>query len=312
LEILVLGGCGFTGSVLVADLLKNGHRVTVFDSQWFGSHLESHPSLQIVQGDIRDTNKIPFKNKDAVIHLANVANDPSVDLNPNLSWEINVLATMGIAEGCIREGVKKLIFASSGSVYGVKDEDRVTEDLELVPISVYNKTKMIAERVLLSYKDKINVYIVRPATVCGLSPRMRLDLSVNLLTFQALTKKEITVFGGSQTRPNIHIKDLSLVYQHLLFSSAPPGIYNAGFENMSISDLANLIAEKIDAKLVFSESNDIRSYRQDSGKLLATGFKPKYSVESAIDELVQAFDGGTLRDNVQWHTVQAMTQLGVG
>lgn len=312
MEILVLGGCGFTGSVLVADLLENGHRVTVFDAQWFGSHLKSHPSLQIVQGDIRDTSEIPFKNKDAVVHLANVANDPSVDLNPSLSWEVNVLASMGIAEGCVRAGVKKLIFASSGSVYGVKDEDRVTEDLELVPISVYNKTKMIAERVLLSYQDKLDLYIVRPATVCGLSPRMRLDLSVNLLTFQALTTKVIKVFGGSQTRPNIHIKDLSLVYQHLLFSSAPPGIYNAGFENLSISGLANLIAEKIDAKLVFSESNDIRSYRQDSSKLLATGFKPRYSVELAIDELIQAFNVGNLRDHEQWHTVRAMTQLGIG
>jgi nucleoside-diphosphate-sugar epimerase len=243
---------------------------------------------------------------DSVVHLANVANDPSVDLAPTLSWEVNVLATMRVVEAAIKSGVKKFIYASSGSVYGVKEEPEVTEDLELVPISVYNKTKMTAERVLMSYKGEIETWIVRPATVCGLSPRMRLDLSVNLLTFQALKNKKITVFGGNQVRPNIHVDDLSAVYRHILSGDVPEGIYNAGFENVSILELAQEIASRTGAEIVVSESNDPRSYRQSSKKLLATGFVPKKRVSDAIQELVDAFDAGDLVDREEWHTVKSM------
>jgi nucleoside-diphosphate-sugar epimerase len=305
LKILVIGGCGFTGSVLVQDLLSEGHSVTVFDAQWFGSHLEPHPNLEIVTGDIR-SDELPMDAIDSVVHLANVANDPSVDLAPTLSWEVNVLATMRVVEAAIKSGVKKFIYASSGSVYGVKEEPEVTEDLKLVPISVYNKTKMTAERVLLSYKAEIETWIVRPATVCGLSPRMRLDLSVNLLTFQALKNKKITVFGGNQVRPNIHVDDLSAVYRHILSGNVPEGIYNAGFENVSILELAQEIASRTGAEIVVSESNDPRSYRQSSKKLLATGFVPKKSVSDAIRELVDAFDAGDLVDREEWHTVKSM------
>lgn len=310
LNILVIGGCGFTGSVLVRDLLAEGHSVRVFDAQWFGSHLDSHPKLEVFSGDIR-SDEIPMDGVDAVIHLANVANDPSVDLAPTLSWEVNVLATMRVVESAIKAGVKKFIYASSGSVYGVKEEPEVTEDLELVPISVYNKTKMTAERVLLSYKDQISTWIVRPATVCGLSPRMRLDLSVNLLTFQALKNKKITVFGGNQVRPNIHVDDLSAVYRHLLSGNAPEGTYNAGFENISIIDMANEIAARTGAEIVVSESNDPRSYRQSSKKLLATGFAPKKGVSDAIQELVDAYNSGHLEDRDEWHTVKSMVSKGL-
>jgi nucleoside-diphosphate-sugar epimerase len=305
LNILVIGGCGFTGSVLVQDLLSEGHSVTVFDALWFGSHLEPHANLEIVTGDIR-SDELPMDAIDSVVHLANVANDPSVDLAPTLSWEVNVLATMRVVKAAIKSGVKKFIYASSGSVYGVKEEPEVTEDLELVPISVYNKTKMAAERVLLSYKREIETWIVRPATVCGLSPRMRLDLSVNLLTFQALKNKKITVFGGNQVRPNIHVDDLSAVYRHILSGNVPEGIYNAGFENVSILELAKEIASRTGAEIVVSESNDPRSYRQSSKKLLATGFVPKKSVSDAIRELVDAFDAGDLVDREEWHTVKSM------
>ena len=147
--------------------------------------------------------------------MANIANDPAVDLNPNLSWEVNVLAGQQLADRAIRNDVKQFIFASSGSVYGIKDEEKVTEDLKLVPISVYNKTKMIAERVFMSYQNEMQIHCIRPATVCGLSPRMRLDVSVNMLTYQALKNKKITVFGGKQTRPNIHIKDMANVQTFL-------------------------------------------------------------------------------------------------
>lgn len=310
MNVLVIGGCGFTGSVLVKDLLADGHKVRVFDAQWFGSHLQEHANLEIIQGDIR-SDGLPMDGIEAVIHLANVANDPSVDLAPTLSWEVNVLATMKVVESAIRAGVTKFIYASSGSVYGVKDEPEVTEDLELVPISVYNKTKMAAERVLLSYKDQIQTWIIRPATVCGVSPRMRLDLSVNLLTFQALKNKRITVFGGDQVRPNIHVDDLSAVYRHLLEGNAPVGIYNAGFENISILSMAEEIASRTGAEIVVTESNDPRSYRQSSKKLLATGFVPSKGVFEAIRELVEAFEAGQLEDRDEWHTVKSMVSKGL-
>jgi nucleoside-diphosphate-sugar epimerase len=310
MNVLVIGGLGYTGSVLVNDLLNDGHQVQVFDSAWFGSHLEPRQNLKIQIGDIR-SDDIPMENIDTVFHLANVANDPSVDLAPTLSWEVNVLSTMRVVESAIKSGVKNFVFASSGSVYGVKDEPEVTEDLELVPISVYNKTKMAAERVLLSYKDQIKVWIVRPATVCGLSPRMRLDLSVNLLTFQALKNSKITVFGGDQVRPNIHVDDLSAVYRHILSGKAPEGIYNAGFENISIIEMARTIAERTGAEIVISESNDPRSYRQSSEKLLATGFVPKKGVSNAVEELVEAFNAGQLLDNEKWYTVKSMVAKGL-
>ena len=310
MKVLVIGGCGFTGSVLVKDLLADGHKVRVFDAQWFGCHLQEDENLDILQGDIR-SDDLPMDGIEAVVHLANVANDPSVDLAPTLSWEVNVLATMRVVEAAIKAGVSKFIYASSGSVYGVKDEPEVTEDLELVPISVYNKTKMVAERVLLSYHDQIQTWIVRPATVCGVSPRMRLDLSVNLLTFQALKNRMITVFGGDQVRPNIHVDDLSAVYRHLLGGNAPNGIYNAGFENISILSMAQEIASRTGAEIVVSESNDPRSYRQSSNKLLATGFIPRKGVFEAIQELVDAFKTGELEDRDDWHTVKSMISKGL-
>lgn len=309
-NILVTGGCGYTGTLLTRALLEAGHKVTVFDTQWFGNHLEAHPSLTVVKGNIRNVDSIPLDGIETVFHLANIANDPAVDLEPTLSWEVNVLAAMQMADRCVRKGVKQFVFASSGSVYGLKSEDRVTEDLELVPISVYNKTKMVAERVLLSYADKMQVQCVRPATVCGYSPRMRLDVAVNMLTFQALKNKRITVFGGDQTRPNIHILDLIDVYLHFLANpQIASGCYNAGFENISILDIANRVTDVIPAEVVVSESNDPRSYRLDSSKLLATGFKPKRSVGQAIREMIELYQQGILTDNEKSHTVKWMMKL---
>ena len=170
MKILLTGGCGFTGSVLTHELLSQGHDVTVVDTQWFGNYLGDHTKLRVLKADIRDTASIPLQGVQAIVHLANIANDPGVELNPTLSWEVNVLATQQLADRAVRAGVQHFVYASSGSVYGVKDEPNVTEDLELVPISAYNKTKMVAERVLLSYADKMQVHCVRPATVCGVSP----------------------------------------------------------------------------------------------------------------------------------------------
>jgi len=310
MKILVTGGCGYIGSILVPKLLRMGFDVTVFDMMWFGNYLEKHERLNIIQGDIRDTSLIPMEGIDAVIHLANIANDPCGDLDAKLVWEVNALATMGLVEKSIKNNVKQFVYASSGSVYGVKDEDQVTEDLSLVPISDYNKTKMISERVLLSYADDIAVQIIRPATVCGFSPRMRLDVSVNMLTMQALTNNLITVFGGDQTRPNIHIQDITDVFIHFLQNQNKyTGVYNAGFENLSIIDIANTVKYHHMTEISISGSNDPRSYRLNSDKLLKTGFKPEYNIEIAIKEIMSAVKSGKLSDQESCYNLRIMKKL---
>ncbi|HRD75888.1 MAG TPA: SDR family oxidoreductase, partial [Hyphomicrobiaceae bacterium] len=274
MKLLVTGACGYKGSVLVPKLLRAGHEVVALDTQWFGNEHVPHPDLRVVRGDVRKPEDIDLTGVDAIIHLASVANDPCGDLDPKLTWEISCLATMQLVDKAKRQGIKRFIYASSGSVYGVKDEDQVTEDLELLPISEYNKTKMCAERIVLSYASDMVVQIVRPATVCGFSPRMRLDVSVNMLTMQALRNGKITVFGGDQTRPNIHIDDITDLYIFLLDHPEHTGVFNAGFENISIMDIAQRVTAHVPAEIVVTPSNDPRSYRVNSDRLLATGFKP--------------------------------------
>ena len=310
MNILLTGGCGFVGTVLTQRLLNDGHNVTVVDCMWFGNFLKPHKNLKIIQEDVRNTERIPMEGIEVFLHLANVANDPCSDLNPKLSWEVNALATMQLVERAISHKVKQFVYASSGSVYGVKEEEEVTEDLSLVPISDYNKTKMISERVLLSYKDSIIVQCIRPATVCGYSPRMRLDLSVNMLTMQALNRKKITVFGGDQIRPNIHIRDLVEVYLHFLkLGAKAKGIFNAGFENLSIAEIANRVTKFVPAEIVTSPSNDPRSYRLSSKKLLATGYKQKYSVDDGIREVIEAVQSGKLKDEEIYYNIKTMQRL---
>ncbi len=308
MNILVTGGCGYKGTVLIPKLLARGYKVRVLDTMWFGNFLAPHPNLSVVQGDVRDIDRIPLDGVDTVIHLSSVANDPCGDLDPKLTWEISALATMQLADKAARTGVRQFIYASSGSVYGIKEEERVTEDLELKPISEYNKTKMVSERVLLSYSDKMVVQIVRPATVCGYSPRMRLDVSVNMLTMQALSKQKITVFGGKQVRPNIHIDDITDLYLFLLDHPEHRGIFNAGFENLSIMEIAERVAAHAPAEIVVTESSDPRSYRVNSDKLLATGFKPKKTVENAIREIADRYRAGELRDETRFYNLKWMQQ----
>ncbi|HLP07693.1 MAG TPA: SDR family oxidoreductase [Opitutaceae bacterium] len=308
-HILLTGGCGYVGTVLTESLLQAGHRVTVFDIQWFGNYLPPHANLTVVRGDIREIATVPMAGIDVVLHLANVANDPCAELNSKLNWEVNVLATKFLVEKAIACGVRQFVYASSGSVYGVKDEPEVTEELPLVPISDYNKTKMCSERVLLSYADQIRIQIVRPATVCGFSPRMRLDLSVNILTWLALRDGRITVFGGAQTRPNIHLRDMVRVYHHFLAHPELAGIYNAGFENISILEIAERVKRHLPAEIVVSPSNDPRSYRLSSRKLLVTGFTPSATVEDAILELVAAHRSGVLREDPLWYNIRAMKAI---
>jgi nucleoside-diphosphate-sugar epimerase len=308
MKLLVTGACGYKGHVLIPKLLGRGYRVVALDIMWFGNYLAPHPNLEIVHADVRDIDAIDLGGIDGIIHLSSIANDPCGDLDPKLTWEVSALATMQLADKAKRQGIKRFIYASSGSVYGVKDELQVTEDLELKPISEYNKTKMVSERVLLSYSGDMVVQIVRPATVCGMSPRMRLDVSVNLLTMQALSRGKITVFGGAQTRPNIHIDDITDVYLHLVDHPEATGIYNAGFENISILDIAKIVTKYVPAEIVVTESTDPRSYRVNSDRLAATGFKPKKSVAHAVKEIIAAYRAGLLKDEDRFYNLRWMEQ----
>ena len=311
MHILITGGCGYTGTVLTNKLLSFGHKVTVVDTQWFGNNLQPKSRLKIIKLDIRNSDQIPFDNVDALIHLANIANDPGVELNPLLSWEINVLATHQLIENAIKNNVKQFIYASSGSVYGIKKEKEVTEDLPLVPISTYNKTKMIAEKVLSSYKNLIKFHCIRPATICGYSPKMRLDLSVNLFIIQALKYKKLTVFGGDQIRPNIHINDLVNIYIHFINNpELPPGFYNAGFENLKIIDIAKKVSEIIPSNInIQKNNNDLRSYRQNSDKLLLTGFKNNFTITDAIIDLKKKYEDKKFSDTDECYIVKSMKKL---
>ena len=312
MRILVTGGCGYVGTKLTEALLaRTPHEVVVLDTMWFGNRLSPHPRLTVLTGDVRRIEAVDLTGYDAIVHLANVANDPSVELNPYASWEVNVLAGMRLVDRAARQGVKQFIYASSSSVYGLKSEPRVTEDLELVPLSEYNKTKMIAERVVLSYADSMITTIIRPATVCGYSPRMRLDVVVNMLTMQALTKGVVTVLGGDQTRPNMHIDDLIDLYLFAL-ETRLAGVYNAGYENLTVLEIAEAITRQVPAAIDIQPSNDPRSYAICSDKLLATGFAPTRTVEMAVREIAEASRDGRLKDEAICYNVRWMRQHNFG
>jgi nucleoside-diphosphate-sugar epimerase len=314
MKILITGGCGYVGSVLVPQLAANGHDITVVDAQWFGNFLPEMPNVTILKKHFSEITAQDLQKVESVIHLANVANDPSVELNPVLSWEVNVLHTNMFLNLCKKSStLKSFMYASSGSVYGVKEEARVTEELDLVPISAYNKTKMSAERVCLSFKEDFKIYCIRPATVCGVSPRMRFDVVVNMFVMHAFKHKKITVFGGNQIRPNIHIADMAMVYQHFLENpDIISGCYNAGFENISVLSIAEKVAMKFGVEIEVKPSNDPRSYRQDSSKLIATGYKPTKNVDDAIEDIALALKSGSIQDDDRWYTVKWMAANNIG
>jgi nucleoside-diphosphate-sugar epimerase len=313
-KILVIGGSGYVGSSLIPTLLDTGFDTRNIDLEWFGHFFPIPISHLTCKKDVADVTEEDLKDIEHVIYLASVANDPSVDLNPAFSWEVNTLRLSGFLDFCRRKGkLKSLIFASSGSVYGLSDAERVHEDIELVPLSAYNKTKQVAERICLSYQNDFNVHIVRPATVCGLSPRMRFDVVVNLFVLQAFQSNVITVTGGKQIRPNIHMKDMVSVYLHFLKNwQLPSGTYNAGFENLEIGEIAELVAKVSGAKVNLVSSNDPRSYRLDSTKLLGTGFKREFSVSEAVSEMFEALKNGAVLDDPRFHTVRWMKREGIG
>jgi nucleoside-diphosphate-sugar epimerase len=277
----------------VPKLLKKNIKIIAIDTQWFGNYLIEHKNLKNIKKNILDISEKDLDGVNIIIHLASIANDPMGDLVQNLTWEYSCIGTMKLMELAIKKKVSRFIFASSASVYGIKKDKKVTETLSLEPISIYNKAKMITERTILSYSDKINISIIRPATVCGVSPRMRFDVSVNMMAYQALKNSRMTVFGGQQTRPNIHIDDLLDIY--ILFFSKNKkfnGIFNAGFENLKIIDIAKKVQKLIPSKIDVIKNNiDIRDYRIDSSKLLSLGFKPKKNVNIAIAEILETYSG---------------------
>ena len=304
-KILVTGGSGYQGVKLIKKLIAAKYKVINIDNNLFGNYFIKHRNVKNYQLDINQIHKINLRNVYGCIHLASIANDPMVDLNQSFSWETSALGTMALMEQLKKYKVKKIIYASSGSVYGIKKEKKVTEKLSLKPLSTYNKVKMVTERVILSYKKYLNVIILRPATVCGFSPRMRLDVTVNMLTFHALKNKKITVFGGKQKRPNIHIDDLLDAYMFFLKKNIKTNIFNIGFENLSIINIAKKISRIIKSEIVIKKNyKDARSYNLDSSKLLKTGFKPKKKISDAIIELKELYKKNILKNKPNFHSIK--------
>jgi len=308
-NIFVTGGAGYVGAVLVPRLLKEGCRVTVLDLMIYGEDvLQTHHGLNIVKGDIRDQTLLKkiIPGHDALIHLACISNDPSFELNPNLGKSINLDAFRPLVEISRRLGVARFIYASSSSVYGIKGEKDVHEDMTLEPLTDYSRFKADCEQILFEFETPdFSGVTIRPATVCGFSPRQRLDVVVNILTNLAYHKREITVFGGEQLRPNIHIADM--VEAYLVLLNAPSEkiagqIFNAGYENQPVVELAQTIKEVVgnDVRLVRTPTDDNRSYHISSKRISEKlGFTATHSIREAAADLVQAFRNNLLPNSLE-------------
>ncbi len=316
-NILITGGGGYIGTNLTKKLLNEGYNVTVIDTFWFGNYLQKHKNLKILKKDIRSLVKKDLMKIDCIMHLASIANDPAAELDARLTWEVNVLATYKLINLAVKQKVKKFIFASSGSVYGIKKEKKVTENLSLEPLSEYNKSKMIGERVLLSFKKYIDLTILRPATVCGYSPSMRLDVAINALTFGALEKNLITVYGGNQIRPNLTMDDMVNSYIFFLKRKLKKDrildeiIFNLGFENLSIISMAKRIQKtlKLKSKILIKTSNDPRSYRQNSERILKAGFFPLKKIEDAILEIEKNFKNKVISKKKNFYRINTLKMI---
>ena len=307
-KIFITGGAGYVGAMLVPKLLDEGYEVTVLDLMIYGEEvLRPHSKLNAIKGDIRDVGLLEksISGHDAVIHLACISNDPSFELNPDLGKSINLDAFEPLVEISKSLEVKRLIYASSSSVYGVKEEEDVHEGVSLEPLTDYSKFKADCEKILAKYQsDNFTTVTIRPATVCGYSPRQRLDVVVNILTNVAFHKREISVFGGKQLRPNIHIADMVDAYLALL--RAPKEkiageIFNVGTENQSVLDLANTVRKVMgdDVTLVATPTNDNRSYHISSKKIAdKLGFIPSHTIAEAVQDLKIALEGGLLKDSL--------------
>ena len=298
-NILVLGGGGYVGCNLVRKLIDQGYNVIVYDLFLYKndvfSDLKNNNKLKIIKGDIRDLNKLEsiLENINILIHLACISNDPSYELNPKLGEDINFKSFPKLINISKRHNIDQFIYASSSSVYGIKEEASVTEDLKAEPITDYSKFKLECENILLNHEGNFLKTIIRPATVCGYSERQRLDVIVNILTNHAFFNKKIIIHGGEQLRPNIHIDDMSDSYIHVINNSkiSDKEIFNVGDENHSVNKLANMVNEACpDAILKKEEVLDQRSYKISSEKIYnKLGFKTKKTIKNAIDDLVEAF-----------------------
>ena len=322
-KILVTGGAGYVGSILVPKLLDKGYAVVVLDTLFFTDiglkAVKSNPNLKVIEGDIRNEAdlKAATQGVEAVIHLASISNDPSTDLNPRLTEEVNLDATLKLVKISKQQGVKRLINASTSSVYGIKDVPNVTEDMTLDPLTVYSRTKADAEPHVSAANDKdFTTVNIRPATVMGYSPKMRLDLTVNILTMHALTKGKITVFGGGQKRPNIHIEDITDYYVKLLEIPAEKiggKTFNAGYENFTVKEIAEMVKETVGKNVAIevTPSNDNRSYHISSAKIeKELGLKPSRNIKDAVQDIKKASEAGKLDwDNVNFYNVKKMKVL---
>ena len=307
-KIFITGGAGYVGSVLTPYLISKGYQVTVLDLMIYGSDvLKKNKNLKIIKGDIRDENLLrkSLPGHDAVIHLACISNDPSFELNPKLGQSINFDAFEPLVKISKESFVKRFIYASSSSVYGIKKEKNVDELKSLEPLTDYSKFKVECEKILLNFdSENFTTVIIRPATVCGFGPRQRLDVVVNILTNLAYHKRKILVLGGDQLRPNIHIQDMARAYETLLKSDknlVSGQIFNAGYENQKVIELAEIVKKVIgdDVKLDIEKSNDNRSYHISSGKIKdVLGFYTQKTIEDAVKDLKEAFDKKILNDTL--------------
>lgn len=310
--VLVTGGAGYVGSVLVPKLLDKGYRVKVLDLYIYGDHVlddvKGNPNLEQIKGDIRDRALLEkiIPGCDTVIHLACISNDPSFELDPTLGKSINYDAFFDLVEVSKQNKVGRFIYASSSSVYGIKEEENVTEELALEPLTDYSKYKALCEDVLLKAQSPdFTTVIIRPATVCGYSPRLRLDLTVNILTNHAINNGKITVFGGEQKRPNIHIEDMADVYLLLLAlpdEKVAGKIFNAGYENHKVGEIAEMVRHVVGEdkiEIVTTPTDDNRSYHISSEKIKRElGFEPKHTIEDAIRDLRDAFNDNKIPDSM--------------
>jgi len=308
-NILVTGGAGYVGTLLTPQLLAAGHRVTVYDVMYYGCELKPQPRLKLIEADIRDTERFHEAcwGVDAVIHLACISNDPSFELDEELSRSINYDGFEPMVMAAKAQAVRRFVYASTSSVYGVSDAPDVTEEHPLVPLTLYNTYKGMCEPLLFKHQSRDFVCVtLRPATICGYSPRMRLDLSVNILTNHAVNLGKITVFGGRQLRPNLHVQDMCDLYQLLL--TVPDELiagetFNAGYQNHSIREIAEIVRRVVqeefpengEIEIVATPTNDLRSYHINSDKIAKTlGFRPKRGIEDAVHDLCRAFKEGKL------------------
>lgn len=322
--VLVTGGAGYCGSLLVPQLLDEGYKVTVYDTMFFGDHFlpMDNPNLKVVQGDIRDTELLAksVAGHDAFVSLACISNDASFELDEKLSTSVNLDAFEPMVVAAKKAGVKRFVYASSSSVYGVSDKPNVTEDHPLVPLTLYNKYKGMCEPLLRKHTDDNFVGVTfRPATVCGYAPRLRLDLSVNILTIHALVNHKIRIFGGKQLRPNLNIKDMVRAY--LTFLAAPSAkvdreAFNVGFQNLAIEKIAFLVRDTIGdqtIELEYTPSDDNRSYHVNSDKVKRVlGFEVQYGIEDAIQSIVDAYRAGKIPDpfkNTLYSNIKRMQEL---